>query len=87
MFRFGSFSPLSTAGRVKELINLVWGKCQRQEIYGRKEMRLATWSQKAIASKASEGEEGLHLSSVWPRWERCFRHPTLGLAQRKPAEL
>lgn len=59
MFRFGSAFPLSTAGRIKELINLVWGKCQRQEIYRRKEMRLATCSQRTIASEATEGKKGL----------------------------
>lgn len=59
MFRFGSAFPLSTAGRIKELINRVWGKCQRQEIYGRKEMSLATWSQRAIAAEARDGGKGV----------------------------
>lgn len=53
--------PLSTARRIKELINLVWGECQPQEIYGRKPMRLASWSQRAIASEASSGRERFEL--------------------------
>lgn len=40
-------SSLSTAGSIKDLS----GKCQQQEIHGRKEMSSATQSLKAIASK------------------------------------
>lgn len=53
--------PLSAARRIKELINLVRGECQPQEIYGGKPMRLASWSQRAIASEASSGRERFEL--------------------------
>lgn len=72
------FSPLSTAGRIKELINLVWGKCQRPEIYRRKEMRLATRSLRATASEAGGGRKGLPYSSAQPCCVEGFQIPPTG---------
>lgn len=38
MFRFGSSPPpTSTAARIKELINLAWGKCQSRRSMGERD--------------------------------------------------